>query len=46
LKGGIPYKKKMINRQISLANQVFKNPKADNSQHVPKIIELDDFDTE
>jgi len=36
----------MINRQISLANQVFKNPKADNAQHVPKIVELDDFDTE
>jgi hypothetical protein len=38
-------KKLMINHQISLANQVFKNPKVDNAQHVPKIVELDDFDT-
>jgi len=36
----------MINQQISLANQVFENPKVDNSQHVPKIVELDDFDIE
>jgi hypothetical protein len=35
-----------INQQISLANKVFENPKADNSQHVPKIVELDDFDIE
>jgi hypothetical protein len=41
-----PAKKIMINHQISLANQVFKNPKVDNAQHVPKIVELDDFDTE
>jgi hypothetical protein len=38
-------KKSMINQQVSLANQVLKNPKADNAQHVPKIVELDDFDT-
>jgi hypothetical protein len=39
-----PSKKLMINHQISLANQVFKNPKVDNAQHVPKIVEFDDFD--
>jgi hypothetical protein len=38
-------KKLMINHQISLANQVLQNPKDDNAQHVPKIVELDDFDT-
>jgi hypothetical protein len=36
----------MINQQVSLASQVPKNPKADNAQHVPKIVELDDFDIE
>jgi hypothetical protein len=36
----------MINQQVSLASQVLKNPKADNAQHVPEIVELDDFDTE
>jgi len=36
----------MINQQVSLAYQVLKNPKADDAQHVPKIVELDDFDTE
>jgi hypothetical protein len=41
-----PTKKLMINHQISLANQVFKNPKVNNAQHVPKIVELDDFDIE
>ncbi len=41
-----PAKKSMINQQVSLANQVLKNPKADNAQHVPEIVELDDFDTE
>jgi hypothetical protein len=41
-----PAKKSMINQQVSLASQVLKNPKSDNAQHVPKIIELDDFDTE
>jgi hypothetical protein len=35
----------MINQQVSLASQVLKDPKADNAQHVPKIVELDDFDT-
>jgi hypothetical protein len=40
-----PAKKSMINQQVSLANQVFKNPKVDNAQHVPKIVELEDFDT-
>ncbi len=40
-----PTKKSMI-QQVSLANQVLKNPKADNAQHVPEIVELDDFDTE
>ncbi len=39
-------KKLMINHQISLANQVLKNPKVNNAQHVPKIVELDDFDIE
>jgi len=39
-------KKSMITKQVSLANQVLKNPKADNAQHVPKIVELHDFDTE
>jgi hypothetical protein len=39
-------KKPMINQQVSLASQVLKNPKADNGQHVPKIVELDDFDVE
>jgi hypothetical protein len=38
-------KKSMINQQVSLASQVLKNPKVDNAQHVPKIVELDDFDT-
>jgi flagellar biosynthesis/type III secretory pathway chaperone len=38
-------KEKMINQQVSLANQVLKNPKVDNAQHVPKIVELDDFDS-
>jgi hypothetical protein len=41
-----PAKKLMINHQISLANQVFKNPKVNNARHVPKIVELDDFDIE
>jgi hypothetical protein len=41
-----PAKKLMINHQISLANQVLKNPKVNNAQHVPKIVELDDFDIE
>jgi hypothetical protein len=40
-----PTKKSMI-QQVSLANQVLKNPKADNAQHVLEIVELDDFDTE
>jgi hypothetical protein len=39
-------KKPMINQQVSLANQVPKNPKADNAQHVLEIVELDDFDFE
>jgi hypothetical protein len=39
-------KKPMINQQVSLASQVFKNPKFDNAQHVPEIVELDDFDIE
>jgi hypothetical protein len=26
----------MINQQVSLVNQVLKNPKCDNAQHVPK----------
>jgi hypothetical protein len=29
-----------------LANQVPKNPKSNNAQHVPEIVELDDFDIE
>jgi hypothetical protein len=41
-----PANKSMINQQVSLTNQVLKNPKADNAQHVPEIVELDDFDTE
>jgi hypothetical protein len=41
-----PIKKSMINQQVSLANQMFKNPKSKNAQHVPEIVELDDFDTE
>jgi len=41
-----PTKNLMIDHQISLANQVFKNPKVDNAQHVPKIVELDDFNIE
>jgi len=40
-----PTKKSMINQQVSLANQMLKNPKVDNAQHVSKIVELDDFDT-
>ncbi len=40
-----PTKKSMMNQQVSLTSQMFKNPKFDNAQHVPKIIELDDFDT-
>ncbi len=36
----------MINQQVSLASQVPKNPKAINAQHVPEIVELDDFDVE
>jgi len=40
-----PAKKSMINQQVSLANQVLKSPKVD-AQHVPEIVELDDFDTE
>jgi hypothetical protein len=39
-------KKSMINQQVSLANQVLKNPKANNAQHVPEIVELDDFNIE
>jgi hypothetical protein len=39
-------KKPMINQQVSLASQVPKNPEADNAQHVPEIVELDDFDVE
>jgi hypothetical protein len=31
-----PTKKSMINQQVSLVNQVLKNPKCDNAQHVPK----------
>jgi hypothetical protein len=37
-----PTKKSVINQQVSL----LKNPKADNAQHVPEIVELDDFNTE
>jgi len=40
-----PTKKSMINQQVSLASQVLKNPKSNNAQHVPKIVEHDDFDT-
>jgi len=39
-------KKPMINQQVSLASQVSKNPEANNAQHVPKIVQLDDFDDE
>jgi hypothetical protein len=39
-------KKPMINQQVLLASQVPKNPKADNVQHVPEIVELDDSDVE
>jgi hypothetical protein len=39
-------KKPMINKQVSLASQMSKNPEANNAQHVPKIVELDDFDNE
>ncbi len=35
----------MINQQVSLASQMLKNPKFDNTQHVPEIVELDDFNT-
>ncbi len=38
--------KSMINQQVSLTNQVLKNPKADNAPHVLEIVELDDFNTE
>jgi hypothetical protein len=41
-----PAKKSVINQQVSLASQVLKNPKANNAQHVPEIVELDDFNTE
>ncbi len=34
----------MINQQVWLASQVFKNPKSCNAQHVLEIVELDDFD--
>jgi hypothetical protein len=39
-----PIKKSMINQQVSLVSQMLKNPKCDNAQHVPKILEVDDFD--
>jgi hypothetical protein len=39
-------KKSMINQQVSLANQLLKNPKANDAQHVPEIVEFDDFDIE
>jgi hypothetical protein len=39
-------KKSTINQQVSLASQVLKNPKFDNAQHVPEIVELDDLDIE
>ncbi len=39
-------KKPMINQQVSLANQVLKNPKINNAQHVSKIVEFDYFYTE
>jgi hypothetical protein len=38
-------KKSMSNQQVALASQMLKIPKFDNAQHVPKIVELDDFDT-
>jgi hypothetical protein len=38
-----PIKKSMINQQVSLSSQVFKNPKSNNAQHVLEIVELDDF---
>jgi hypothetical protein len=38
-------KNSMINQQVSLGSQMLKNPKSDNAQHVPEIVELDDFDT-
>jgi hypothetical protein len=41
-----PVKKSMINQQISLVNQMLKNSKSDNAQHVLKIVELNDFDIE
>jgi hypothetical protein len=41
-----PAKKSVINQKVSLANQLLKNPKADNAQHVLEIVELDDFNTE
>jgi hypothetical protein len=37
-------KNSMINQLVSLASQVFKNPKSNNAQHVQEIVELDDFD--
>ncbi len=39
-------KKPMINQQVSLASQVPKSLKVDNVQHVPEIVELDDFKVE
>jgi hypothetical protein len=36
----------MIKQQVSLVSLVFKSPKFDNAQHVPKIVELDDFEIE
>ncbi len=45
-KGGISYKKINDQPTSSLANQVPKNPKSNNAQHVPEIVELDDFDIE
>ncbi len=38
-----PAKKSTINQQVSLASQMLKNPKFDNTQHVPEIVELNDF---
>ncbi len=35
----------MDNQQISLPTQVVKNSKFFNAQHVPEIVELDDFNT-
>jgi hypothetical protein len=29
-------KKSMINQQVSLASQMFKNPKSENAHHVPE----------